>query len=460
MITLGLYEIIEIIIGFTAWWIGIYFVSRDITSKVSWLVFGILAGTGLVIGIADPILSHANSIEHYHIWQKITDWPLFIVPIFGFHISLLINKNKNKILNYLPIVGYLGGLIFYSLDIYGGMVLKESVILTSNFQYSAVFAPGSLMWPSILFQCIFLAIAARIYWIKLSESRGYLMLLVSTILWILAGILLGLSYQFPFNGSNIVFSTMVALVIILFIYPVVRFHLFTQTERLVFDKNFWLKTFLIIILSLIYISVFSLFNIPLTFSVFTLVLTVLFLIIFTHTLYDWFSTFINDLLYNPSSGFSIVNDEEIASALKNYNSPDRLDDSPLLGLKLINSDNAKGGIPVDKLRKCIKESIEYFAPEEDKGRRTKRNLKYHLLKMLAFDEAEEGQILWELGFDEYPTRLMSGSAEKRKPLFARFYPSDYTYTSRNAFLALKKEAIHDITWRISYLEKLGKRKLF
>jgi len=38
-------------------------------------------------------------------------------------------------------------------------------------------------------------------------------------------------------------------------------------------------------------------------------------------------------------------------------------------------------------------------------------------------------------------------------LFKITAASDYSYTSRNAYLALKREAIHDLAWRISYLEK-------
>ncbi|MEK7096570.1 MAG: hypothetical protein AAB881_01310, partial [Patescibacteria group bacterium] len=115
--------------------------------------------------------------------------------------------------------------------------------------------------------------------------------------------------------------------------------------------------------------------------------------------------------------------------------------------------------PVDGLRQIIKEAVEYFKPDEDSHKRNKKNLKYELLKMIAIDEAEEGQILWELGFEEYPVRIMSKERNLRPSMFKIESPSDYSYTSRNAYLALKKEAIHDVTWRISYLEKLSRREL-
>ena len=74
--------------------------------------------------------------------------------------------------------------------------------------------------------------------------------------------------------------------------------------------------------------------------------------------------------------------------------------------------------------------------------------------MLAFDQAEEGQILWELGFGEYPVKIMRRESESRPPFFQAKAISDYPYASRNAFMALRKEALHGVAWRISYLEKL------
>lgn len=170
-------------------------------------------------------------------------------------------------------------------------------------------------------------------------------------------------------------------------------------------------------------------------------------------------TYINDITYNLSSGLSVVNDQEVYEAIKNFNKPNLLENSSLLRLGLVkvflHKDKAK--TPVDALKLLLKEAIEDLKPDNYSDRRLKQNLKHHLLTMLAFEDAEEGQILWELGFDEYPVRIMSRENNLRSPIFQVKSPSDFTYTSRNAYLALKKEAIHDVTWRISYLEKLSKR---
>lgn len=173
------------------------------------------------------------------------------------------------------------------------------------------------------------------------------------------------------------------------------------------------------------------------------------------------STFWNDLLFNPFKGFSITTDKDTGDSLRNFHSFPELEKSNLLNLTLVKKKSKSlHSVPVDALRKVLEEAIEYFKPENNPSKRIKSNLKYNILRMTAFDQAEEGQILWELGFEEYPVKIMSQARSYREPLFKIQSPSDYTYTSRNAYLALKKEAIHDITWRISYLEKQAKKRIF
>jgi len=144
--------------------------------------------------------------------------------------------------------------------------------------------------------------------------------------------------------------------------------------------------------------------------------------------------------------------QDISYAIKNYNKPEKLEKSPLLKLSQVRSADMDK-TPIDALKSLIRASIEYFGPTDDFHRRIKPNLKYHLLKMIAFDECEEGQILWELGFEEYPLNIISKEGSVREPLFKIRSASDYPCISRNAYLALKKEAINDILWRISYLER-------
>jgi hypothetical protein len=240
----------------------------------------------------------------------------------------------------------------------------------------------------------------------------------------------------------------------------IRYNSFTNRDNeIIFDKAFFMRTVGLLAILALYFFSFILLDANKNLASFILLNVIFALVIFTHSLYNWFSTFVNDLIYNALSGFSVVSDEEVALVLKNYNNPRVLEDSQLLKLGFVACKVKNGDVktPIDALKLALGEAIEDLKPSNYSTRRVKENLKYHLLTMFVFDGAEEGQILWELGFDEYPVRIMSRERNLRKPLFEVKSPSDYTYTSRNAFLALKKEAIHDITWRISYLEKLSKR---
>lgn len=459
MLEINNIQYFEIFIGLLSFWIGVYVLSQDIRSTLSWIVFFFFLGMGIIL-YTDPLVANSPTFNIYYILQKITDWPLFFMPVFAFHISLLVSnfyRGHKRILT----VSYLLAAGFLIADIRGGLILQENIIRFDDYMRLDGFEPGILMIPYVSF-AVFNLIGSIIFFRKTIKAGypKYIYPIIGSLILAITAISAGVAFYIKFDWFEAIFDVMLGTGILLYVYSVVRHHKFVTNERNIFDKSFLYRTFNIAIFVGIYGVILRVINGRMTFKGLLLFIIVLPLVMFSHTIYDWINTFINDLLYNPTSGFSVVNDEEVGGAIKNYNTPEKLENSPLLRLKAVNSKLKDQSAPVDGLRKTVEEAIEYFKPKEDPHRRTKRNLKYHLLKMLAFDQAEEGQILWELGFDEYPTRLMAGGADKRQPLFARFYPSDYTYISRNAYLALKKEAIHDITWRISYLEKLAKRKLF
>jgi len=458
MVELSFFQILEIIIGAAVIWVGIYLVARNPFSTLSWIVFLFLFGMGLTT-FTDPILLNTSTFRQYFIWQKITDWPLFFSPVFYFHSSLLVSKRRRKDKFYLWL-GYLLALIFTCLDIKGGLILNEQVIRFQDYKRFDGFAAGPLLIPSMTFACI--CVAYGIYKFGRQIKNGllkYFLPMIAGLILLITGCISIPAFFVIIPWTGIAFTTGAALGSVIFVYSIIRFHLFSPVERNIFDRSFFYRTLMIFITSILYIVAIFISGIHLNFNVLILITILIILSLFTHSYYDWFGTFINDILYNFSSGFSVVSDQEVGGVIKNYNSPSRLESSSLLRLAILK--NRKDKLtPVDSLRKIVKDAWEYFKPENDEYRRNKQNLKYYLIKMLMIDQAEEGQILWELGFDEYPVRIMTKENNLRPPLFQIKSPSDYTYTSRNAFLALKKEAIHDVAWRISYLEKLAKRKIF
>lgn len=459
MLDLAFIDYLEIFSGVSLLWVSVYSVSKNPYLKISWIVFAFLAGLG-ISNLTNPVLVYTPSFNEYVTWQKITDWPLFLAPVFCFHASLLIRSKKNLTAKYLLILGYVQAIFFYAADIHKGLVLNENITRFTDFRRLDGFSPGILLVPSVVIACLYFIFALIVF---LKETKKglteYLLLAISSFSFVLIGILTFISFYVIIPAADVIFNISFPLAALIFIYSMMKYRVFAPGEKNIFDSTFWYRTIAIMLIISVYLISFKLSGLALTFYSFVFLEILVVITLFSHSFYDWLSTFINDLIYNPSKGFSVVNDEEIYNVLKNFHQPERLESSPLMRLKILNNKlkNDKDVTPVDALQALIKESIEHFRPKVEESRRIKQNLKYQLLRMLVFDDAEEGQILWELGFEYYPVKIMSQERKYRAPLFEVGSPADYTYTSRNAFLALKKEAIHDITWRMSYLEKLSKK---
>lgn len=456
------YQISEIVFGLFMIWVGFYIISRNPNSVISWTVFAFLLGFGFST-FSDPILLNTRTLHEYVVWQNITDWPLFFTSAFYYHASLLALGEKDLRKNWILIAGYLVGMLLYALDIYGGFILKETVFRMPDFRRFDGFAPGLSLIPTILFVCLYYFMGAKNFFSRaFSNPKKFILPAVGGLLYVVTGFFCILSYYtaLPFAGVIFMFGTILAT--LLFIFSMIKYHLFSSAEKNIFDQTFYYKTAIIFMIIVSYLLAIYLSGVELGFNALVLAELLTILVLFSHSFYDWLSTFVNDLIYNPSRGFSIVNDEEVNNVMKHYNEHERLGSSPLMRLNIVNNQIAKNKdlTPVDALRSLVKESVQYFKPDTEPTRRIKKNLKYQLLKMFVFDDAEEGQILWELGFEYYPVKIMSQERKYRSPLFEVLSPSDYVFTSRNAYLALKKEAIHDITWRISYLEKQAKRRAY
>jgi hypothetical protein len=222
--------------------------------------------------------------------------------------------------------------------------------------------------------------------------------------------------------------------------------------------------FAILIITLVYavvvFSVTTILSIPFSVSLLILVLVVFCLVVVTHLLYDWVMTLARGLVYarlrqlfEEAPPATII--QSVEEAIRHYQRPHQLTASPLLNLRLVRDTMGirREQTGVDALRAVIREAIEWQKPE-DVSRRTRATLKYKLLTMIAFDEAEESQILWELGFEGYSQKVWEDVApESRPPLYLVREKSEYYAVSRASYMRLKKEAIYDVAWRIWYVEQ-------
>jgi len=472
MIPLTLQIIIEFIGGLFLWWVAVYLVMQNPLNRLVQLVAGILISISFFV-TSDIFLNIALATHQYQyliLAMKASLWSIFLPVIFLYHISfvLIIEKERALWQKLMLCFGYLFGGVMIFLETFTNLTTNYLLAYSPNFAGDITDLTGKYYWLLGVFLIPLLFAATANFYLALKTqakfSKGWYKFfwpLLGTLLGLISSPIILLSY-YKIVPHSLLFEDFVYLSVgLLFIYSIVKYDLFIEETKIVFGRTFLYSSVGMTIILLLYISPLIFLKIQLlSVGVLLLLCVLVYLIVATHPLYSWLVTFAHDLAQNPSSGLSVVNDNEVYQVLKDYNKPEKLEDSTLLRLGLIDREVQKqdASTPVDALRDIVKDAVEYFKPEEDERRRTSQNLKYYLLKMLVFDRAEEGQILWELGFEEYPLRIMTKEGESRPPLFKVTAPSDYVYTSRNAYLALKKEAIHNVAWRISYLEKLSNKR--
>lgn len=282
-------------------------------------------------------------------------------------------------------------------------------------------------------------------------KKGFAILVFGAILFAVAGTLLNLNVLFGNLYPETPGEIILLIGLIFITYSIIRYSAHFETGTTLFGKEFLLSTAVLIALYFVIIGGVFLIGFPYSFRLLVLIVVLLLLIPVTHAGYDWFMSFARNIFYQRIIEIPKVTDEEVLLALRNYNRPERLEDSSLLRLKvlkkLVEKDDSD---TLSALRKLIREAVDYLQPDETE-RRTKSAIKYTILIHIK-NQVEEGQILWDLGFEEYPLEIAE-KGEGKKPNFAIISPTDYQAISRNAFLNLKKEAVHDLAWRISYLEK-------
>lgn len=458
----------ELIVGFLLWWFAIYLITQNPFDRLTQLLFLIFASLGFYLASDSFFILSDNLHQYQNIGPllKISTWSIYLPYALIFHLSYLLRKNKTGTDTLILYLVYLLTALIIFFEAGTNLVRNYSYIASTAFTGYIPSANGKYFWIIGIPVFVSLIFTLTNYLKLIVKERKYsyewwkyFWPSLAIVINILTGPIIILSYYGLLPHSEAVPIALFILTALLFAYAVMKYRLFIEEPKIVFGKSLLYSTVIVIAIVAITWRIFLLYPIVIN-NLNDLLMPVLlvFFVVTCLPIYNWLSTFINDLLYNPSSGLSVVNDSEISQALRNYQNRSRLEDSPLPRLNIVKKTiNQKNETPVDALRAILRQAIEYFRPEDEK-RRTKQHLKYHFLRMLTFDQAEEGQILWELGFEDYPVRIMTNETKARPPLFKVTSPSDYSYVSRNAFLALKKEAIHDITWRISYLEKLSKRK--
>ena len=455
--------LINVAIAGVIWWLAVYILSNNIRSKIAWISFSFLFGLSVFL-LAVSITRNITSYDQVESLWHAVEWSYLLPIALIFHFSVITTRSEKNTLNKITLtILYTSIAILYVLTNQTNLVIDySSTSYIDNIGY--VNPRGPLFWlitPIILLSTIGSIINYRRKLKNINKSNNndrkkFSLAIISSSLYTIAGPLVVYLYYDPQQILAVRFGP--ALLILPFIpmlIAILFYKLISDIDYIFNWKEFSYLSLVMLFINILMISIFITYITPVIGELaFILIPAFILITIFTHGFYNWLITFIRDLLYNAKRGFSLITDADVIDLVKNFHTPEKLETNALLKFKAVKQ-NTKNGKLVDSAQDLTREALKYFK-QKDFPRRNKQNLKYQLLKMLTQDSAEEGQILWELGFEGYPMKIMAGEDSTRKPIFSIESMSDYTATSRNAFIALKKEAIHDLAWRLSYIEKTTK----
>lgn len=450
--------LVNVLIGGFVWWLAIYLLSKNLRSRLA-LISSLFLASLSVFLLAVEISKYLTTYDYYNVTWHSVEWSYLLPIALIFHFSVIVTRSTNKRLNQILLI-----IIYMAVAVLFFLTNRTNLMIDyDTYKYihgtGYVNPRGPIFWllvPAIALSTIG---AAANYYTALSKAgdihnrRKFSLALLSSLVYLVVGVVVVYLYYDPSQITAVRLAP--SLLIVPFIPMLVAiffYRLITDVDYIFNWKEFIYLSITIFLINILSALIFLTMIAP-RLGEFALILLPLFMLITitTHSFYDWLTTFIRDLIYNSGKGFSLITDSDVSNLIKDFHVPEKLEVNPLTKFKMTKQ-AANNGKLVDAAQAIVREAIEYFK-QSDYPRRTKQNLKYQMLKMLALDSAEEGQILWELGFDGYPMKILAGENQTRKPLFKIESMSDYTATSRNAFIALKKEAIHDLAWRLSYLER-------
>lgn len=450
-------EAIFFLLAFAAiFWVGIFVLTSNPFNQLSRVGAGLLFVLSLFL-LSGVFIFTANDLAEFRTIFRLNAFTIYLPAALWFHSSvLMLKKNEQMKWRFLIWVGYFIAIASSLLELVSDLVINYDKVIYPVSRFKFIYDKGPLFFPAVGFVVVYFLLTSKNLWDlyrvskeKTQEWFKYLFPLATSLFFALGVALIVSTFIFsPVKQVKEAGEMILIFSVALLAINVLINRLFLDGAKANLGKEFFYSSITVAAFLAIYLA--ALFSFKISPIPRNLILISIFvaLILITHSTYDWIMSFVRNIFYKGEVILPRVTDEEVSLALRNFRRPECLEESSLMRLKLVAVGNQKPSI--DKLRDLLKEAVSYFKQDEPL-RRSRSILRYEILKMIS-EQVEEGQILWDLGFEEYPLEIAE-KGEGQKPRFVIQNPTDYQATSRNAFIALKKEAIHGLAWRISYLEK-------
>ena len=322
MIHLSYLVIIKFFAGLILWWIAVYLFVQNPFSRLIQLLAGIFTAISFYLS-SDILFIAANNIGEYLLNGSLLKgfiWSLYLPAPFIYHVSyLLIPKNLRrgwqKIVLYLV---YIATAIIIFLETSTNLTRDYRMISSSSFTGDLTEATGRYFWLiGVFFLSIFLATTINFYFLFKKEVKfsqnwfKYFWPFIGMVGTLILGPLVLLSF-YNFIPHPYFLSSFTMIIITLpLVYSILKYDLLMEEARIVLGKTFLYSTIVVMtILALYLITLFSVGSQFPTIKSLIIPYVLSYLIILTHPAYDWFSTFVRDLIYNISSGISSLLDDE------------------------------------------------------------------------------------------------------------------------------------------------------
>jgi hypothetical protein len=456
--------------------LGVFVIVQNSHNKILWYVgLGMLCGGLYIAGYIMGRLHLSSSAIGF--WTRFLFVPAEIATLLWFFVSLEFADQFNVGIRLSKIVRIFVLVINFIIIIllcFTNVFVDYSHPLYIGKQYLVWDYPTrTIFLVRILFMLIKLTFPIVNYYIFLKKSSEVWIKRISLVL-IVSSVLLFLGVNF----SQFLFFFRVRYDI-LYTIPEYIQEIFIMFAMLllswsVLNPHLLGRDFVDILYNFLkYIGSSSLFLVP--YIIFLLVITNLFgiqevfmpllvgisgLVIITHQMNEWGIGIMRTFLKYKKFKVPLLLPSDVSFVLQNFTIPCELEHSRLLMLSQVHYlARRKSFSRVEALQEIIIRSIEFFKPQDNRNRRTTSRIKYEILKMLAYDNATESQIMWDLGFDSYNRSIAEKISNTKKPRFQLQDPSEYGATSDRSFKRLKKEAVEMLLWKIEQSEKIyGKEK--
>lgn len=341
MSVLNLIIILELIANAFFWWFGIFILLRNPAKRINQVIAAFFAALSTFYS-SDILSSQAPSVKEYTLTFRAYAVGIYFAVAFFYHsIYLNLCPNSQRKQKILLVIAYLGAFVLPYLDAFTNLIANYSRTWTNQYFGNWIFEPGPLLnvavgWAIllILVSCVNIVTFLRENWHDSDTRMKYILPLVAAALFTLDGISVSIHYIYPIPYFAFLFSGLAGVGSFLLSISIV-FHGFIIGESLYKDRIFQYSSIAIGIIIALYIVTTNFILRPLDYQslIFLLILTPA--IITTHFVFDWLNNLTRNIIYNRQIKFSVVTDNEVVNAIRFFHRPSRLENSPLLNLKIV-----------------------------------------------------------------------------------------------------------------------------